>query len=296
MPRPISIVSTLALLTSVTVGLAFARTTQAEPDKGSKDIRKRSEPEHSSTVTSGKLQSPKATATAAQEAKDKNAKQKVFVIQQETAQLGKMTVYAGESALRVKIGATGGNLVAKAPDWKIVFYNNQDLVYYETSFDKFQRQELPSMIAISDYFEGRKLNPQPVNYNGIRALKITAPTPEGSTVGMMMPSYSGVGNDATKSRAKSISIISTEMKPVPEKELQILKSIYRIPRFGGFPLGVFFLHNDNSSGVTLKTYGIKEANMSNSIFNYSLKGYKLEKTAETVMLSGMLESAFSLTP
>lgn len=239
----------------------------------------------------------KASALEAADGKAKPVKQKVYVIEQETAQLGKMTVYAGENALRVKIGATGGNLVAKAPDWKIVFYNNQDLVYYETSFDRFQRQELPSMIAISDYFEGRKLNPQQVNYNGIRALKITAPTPTGSTVGMMMPTYSGVGNDsAHKSQAKAIAIISTEMKPVPEKELQILKAIYRIPRFGGFPLGVYFLHKDNSSGVTLKTVGIKEANMSSSIFNYSVKGYKLQKTAETVMLSGMLESAFSLTP
>lgn len=247
------------------------------------------------TVCSGLIKN--ASAAENTDGKTKVAKQKVYVIQQETAQLGKMTVYAGENALRVKIGATGGNLVAKAPDWKIVFYNNQDLVYYETSFDKFQRQELPSMIAISDYFEGRKITPQQVNYNGIRALKITAPTPAGSTVGMMMPTYSGVGNDTSqKNKAKAIAIISTEMKPVPEKELQILKAIYRIPRFGGFPLGVYFLHKDNSNGLTLKTVSIKEANMSSSIFNYSVKGYKLQKTAETVMLSGMLESAFSLTP
>jgi hypothetical protein len=226
----------------------------------------------------------------------KGLKEKVWVIEQENAQLGKLTVYASQNALRVKVGRTGGNLVARAPDWKVVFYNTEDLVYYEAPYDRFQRQELPALIATTDYFEGRKLNPQPVNYSGVRALRVSAPTPEGSTVGMMMPSYSGVGNESAPSKSKAVVVIATEAIPVPAKSIAILKAIYRVPRFGGFPLGVFFQHKNNSSGVTLKTYSIKEEERSSSLFNYSVKGYKLAKTAETVVLSGMLESAFSLTP
>jgi len=254
----------------------------------------------SARVAEAKAVPPRGAAKGAAKAAEtgpstaKGAKQKVWVMEQETAQLGKMTVYAGQNALLVKVGTTGGNVVCKAPDWKVVVYNTTEKVVFVSSYELFQKQELPSLIATTDYFEGRKIKPQSVNYRGVPALMVTAPTPEG-TVGMMMPSWSGVGNTKAP-KTLEVSVIATEAKQVPPKVLAVVKAIYRIPRFGGLPLGVFFKHSDGTNGVTLKTFKFEEKEVPSSIFNISTKGYAPAKTAETAVLSGMLDSAFSLTP
>lgn len=244
--------------------------------------------------SASKTPAPKATGDQ-EKGSGKSKKEAVWVIEQSNAQLGTMTVYAGQNALRVKVGVTGGNVMAKAPDWKIIAYNTNDRCVFETSYENFQRHEFPSLIATTDYFENRKLKPVQVNYQNWPALRVSAPTPEG-TVGMMMPTWSGVGNNQSRAKATEVFVFATETSPLPPKILSILKAIYRIPRFGGLPLGVVFKYSDGTIGVTLKTTSINKQEVSPSIFSVSTAGYKPTKTAETAILSGLLDSAFMETP
>lgn len=249
-------------------------------------------------TTAPKAAQKKSTVSASRDSKSEtksNEKQTVWVIEQSNAQLGTMTVYAAPNAVKIKVGVTGGNVIAKAPDWKIVGYNTNDRVVFETSYDNFQRQELPSLIATTDYFEGRKLKPVSVYYQNWPALRVSAPTPEG-TVGMMMPTWSGVGNSAGRAKATEVFVFATETSPVSPKIISILKAIYRIPRFGGVPLGVVFKYSDGTIGVTLKTTSIKKDTVSSSIFSVSTKNYKPTKTMENAILSSLMDSAFMETP
>ena len=223
-------------------------------------------------------------------------KEDAWVLEQQNGQIGKMTIYAAQNAVRIRIGNTGGNIVAKAPDWKVTAFNLNDKTVYESSYEKFVKQELPSIIATSDYFEGRKnQKPEPVMYRGWKALQSTAPTPQG-TVGMMMPTYSGVGDERSKTQSKSVTVITSEQSPASPQVMSIVKAIYRLPKFGGFPLGVLFTHGDGSVGVTLKTYSMKKQKIASSFFTSSTKGYERVKTAETALLYGLLDSSFMETP
>lgn len=222
-------------------------------------------------------------------------KQDVWVLEQQNGQIGKMTIYAAQDALRVRVGNTGGGVLAKAPDWKVVAFNINDKTVYETSYDQFIKQELPSLIATSDYFDGRKLKPEPVSYHGWSALQVTAPTPNG-TVGMMMPTYSGVGNDKSASKSQSVTVITSKDSPVDPHAMAIIKAIFRLPKFGGFPLGVYFKHSDGTSGVTLRTYSMAKEKIATSFFTCSTKGFERVKTAETAILYGLFDSSFMETP
>lgn len=222
-------------------------------------------------------------------------KQDVWVLEQQNGQIGKMTIYAAQNALRVSVGNTGGGILAKAPDWKVVAFNINDKTVYETSYDQFIKQELPSLIATSDYFEGRKVKPESISYHGWPALQVSAPTPNG-TVGMMMPTYSGVGNDKSASKSQSVTVIASRESPVDPHAMAIIKAIFRLPKFGGFPLGVFFKHSDGTSGVTLRTYSMTKQKVATSFFTCSTKGFERVKTAETAILYGLFDSSFMETP
>jgi len=222
-------------------------------------------------------------------------KEDVWVLEQQNGQIGKMTVYAGKNAVRIRIGNTGGSIIAKAPDWKVVAFNLNDRTVFETSYDQFVKKELPAIIATSDYFEGHKLKIEKVLYSSWPALQASAPTPNG-TVGMMMPTYSGVGNDRPSSRSTMVTVITSADSPAAPQAMAIVKAIFRLPKFGGFPLGVYFKHNDGSSGVTLKTYSMKKQKIASSFFTYSTKGFEKVKTAETALLYGLFDSTFMETP
>lgn len=223
-------------------------------------------------------------------------KEDVWVLEQQNGQIGKMTIYAGQNAVRIRIGNTGGHIIAKAPDWKVTAFNLNDKTVYESTYDKFVKQELPSLIATSDYFEGRPLKPEKITYFGQKALQVSAPTPRGSTVGMMMPSYSGVGNESPTSKSKTVTVIASEESPVSKQSMSVIRAIYRLPKFGGFPLGVVFKHEDGSSGFTLKTYSMKKQKIATSFFTCSTKGFEHVKTAETALLYGLFDSSFMETP
>jgi hypothetical protein len=224
----------------------------------------------------------------------KEPKETVFILDQENGQIGRLTVFAGQTGVKLRVEGTGGTIVAKAPDWKVVGFNTADRLVHETSYAAFVKDEIQSLVATSDYFAGRKLNPRPAVYAGMPALRVTAPTPEG-TVGMMMPTWSGVGNKS-QSRALSVSVFASQSAAVPDKVLNILKATYRLPKFGGFPLGVSFRHSDGKTACTLRTISIKKEELPASTFTYPPKTYKHAKTIATALLSSFFETTFMETP
>lgn len=219
----------------------------------------------------------------------------VWVLEQQNNQIGKMTVYASQNAMRMRIGNTGGNIIAKAPDWRVVAFNTQDKTVFEVSYDQFIKQELPGLLATTDYFQGRKLKPEPLNFKGWSALKVTAPTPQGN-VGMMMPSYSGVGKDTSKATSQSVTVIASKDSPADAHAMAIIKAIFRLPKFGGFPLFVVFNYTDGSTGVTLRTFSMAKEKVATSFFTCNTKGFERVRTAEAAVLSGLFDSSFMETP
>ncbi len=292
MPTARAINLFLSAVTALGFSLPAAARTNPSKLEQSNTVSAQSSQSNTGAKSSNKLR----TNTEGSQPAQSGPKVDAWVLEQQNGQIGKMTIYAAQNAVRIRIGNTGGNIVAKAPDWKITAFNLNDKTVYESSYEKFVKQELPSIIATSDYFEGLKnRKPEPVMYRGWKALQSTAPTPQG-TVGMMMPTYSGVGDERSKTQSKSVTVITSEQSPASPQVMSIVKAIYRLPKFGGFPLGVLFTHGDGSVGVTLKTYSMKKQKVATSFFNSSTKGYERVKTAETALLYGLLDSSFMETP
>ncbi len=243
----------------------------------------------------GPLTCPAQSKPLQQKQAHETKKESIYAIKYKTAQLGQMTVYAGQTGFKITGVAHDGNIVARAPDWKVMAFNTREKLCYETTLDKFSRQGCPGMIATTDYFEGRKLDPVRVTFGGTKALKLSAPT-NGAAVGMMMPTYSGVARN--RAQAVAVSVWCTAEPPaVPAQVKNLIWAVFKLPKVGGFPLAVSFDYNDGTTGHTMKALSITKVELDpDQLFAYPT-GFKKERTAEAAILSGnLLDSAFMETP
>jgi hypothetical protein len=205
-------------------------------------------------------------------------------LEQRNSHLGAIVVYAGASGVKVTCIQSKGTIVASAPDWRVVAYNTEARSVFESSCDAFLKNPLPGIVAVSDHFKGQK--PTPVMFSGIKALVVKARL-IGASQNMMIPTWSGVEKKYENPNAvRIITFIASQDAPgVAPRALEILRSIYKCPKVGGFPLAINTTYPKGDLGHSLKTYKFEKVKVEPRTFYFhSTKGYSPARTAEVTLL------------
>lgn len=212
-----------------------------------------------------------------------------LLIKQNGPFVGRVTIYINAKAMRVEQGRS--IRVARAPDWKVSWYNNSRKNYYTQPFAKSLKSNRlfgATSTAITE---------------------TTKPWQKGKSeklVGLDTTQWLNVG-DATKGAAKADGISKLKYwtyfdKRIPEKSAQFVSSDLGLPYLGGLPVRYSFdgkksallpMRSRSSTAdepvgeqIYLETKEVKWVSVPDSTFDIP-KGYKMAKDFTEVYLNEM---------
>src|SRR5579871_3691091 len=76
------------------------------------------------------------------------SKQKALVLRQAAAVSGETIVYITASALRIDNPGIHSVVIAQAPDWRVLTYNTDSKIYFETTPEKFEGRFNRALAAV----------------------------------------------------------------------------------------------------------------------------------------------------
>lgn len=209
-----------------------------------------------------------------------------YRLTQQSKFFGMSTVYLTNAAMRVYDLKSGMNIVSKAPDWKVVMFNEKAKTRYETPL----RDARCYMTKTLMVFMGRDFTKFPLNkkgtvqFRGLEAHKFASP--HNFAEQQMKARQSGTVAATT---VRSVDFTAAELKPLPAQEGTLLSKIYGIPDTQMIPLQCVFTYVDNDLKTVLNTVRMERLKVPASTFEVP-KGYKLVKTETEVRLSDKVDN------
>lgn len=204
-------------------------------------------------------------------------------LEQRNSHMGPLEVFVSDSGVKVSCSQTKGCIVSSAPNWKVVAFNTDAKLIYESTFEEFIKNPLPGVVAVSDHFVGKK--PVPVMFGGVKAVEVQANL-KGTSQNMMIPTWSGVEKKYEHpNEVRIITFAATQDALTSPRALDVLRAIYKTPKIGGIPLLVQTTYPKGDIGHSLKTYSLTRAKIDpKTCFSYPTRGYKPARTAEVTIL------------
>jgi hypothetical protein len=204
-------------------------------------------------------------------------------LEQRNSHLGPMEVFVSNSGVKVCCTQTKGFMVSSVPDWKVVAYNTDAKLIFESSFEAFVKNPLPGIVAVADHFQGKK--PVPVMFGGVKAVEVKANL-KGISQNMMIPTWSGVEKKYEHpNQIRLLTFVATQETLTSPRALDVLRSIYKTPKIGGLPLVVSTTYPKGDIGYSLKTYSLEKVKIDpKATYAFPSKGYKPARTAEVTVL------------
>jgi hypothetical protein len=168
-------------------------------------------------------------------------------------------------------GNTGCNLIMKAPEWKVSYFNDRAKVIYQTDAQHFQGR---SSLAFSDVFGARFLGVVPVPGKAaastvaglnVRVLRMTSATPK-APKGPRPPG-------AERIYVRQATYYGTDDLSLPPSVSLVLQRYYKIPSVAGFPVKVSIVNDAGHDKKELNTESCTRSPMPPSTFDIP-SGYK----------------------
>jgi len=204
-------------------------------------------------------------------------------LEQRNSHLGPIEVFISNSGVKVSCKQSKGAVVSSAPDWKVVAYNTDAKLIFDSTYEAFIKNPLPGIVAVSDHFVGKK--PVSVVFSGVKALEVKAEL-KGKSQNMMLHTWSGIEKKYEHpNEVRLITFVATQETLASPKAIDVLRAIYKTPKIGGFPLLVSTRYPKGDIGYSLKTYSLERVKIDpRTCYSYPLKGYTQARTAEVTVL------------
>lgn len=206
---------------------------------------------------------------AAPPAKPSPAKKKIAVWKvNQWNSFGAYTVYATPSAIRID-GATGGTMVAAAPDWTVYFFNKKDKTKNMATFKVWSgRYETPP-------FRITRLRQHPAKtvIGGIAALSYTINI---NKIGDSDDGFSSLYQTKHSTELVKYRRVSIAENPdrIPQPVIDIWRSQTEIPTAGSLPLESYDVFASGRKVYNLKTISQSDITVEADFFEHKLDGYK----------------------
>lgn len=186
---------------------------------------------------------------------------------------GPQMAYASQDGAKVEIEQLGVGYVVKAPDWKIVMYNKNSKVYFETTQEEFRKQKEKQKGAVDDL--GKSMGEKSAPFVKGEVDKIAGLTATQYT------SKTGKGDDPSQTE-----IWFTEEITMPESAVKIVKR----PNGEGLPskgvmLRMIVTTDDGTKSTILDTVSCSRDPIPASTFELP-GGYKKVNSESAVVLGG----------
>lgn len=204
-------------------------------------------------------------------------------LEQRNSHMGPLEVFVSNSGVKVSCTQSKGCIVSSAPDWKVVAFNTDAKLIFESSYEDFIKNPLPGVVAVSDHFVGKK--PVPVMFGNVKAVEVKANL-KGVSQNMMIPTWSGVEKKYEHpNQVRLITFAATQDALTSPRALDVLRAVYKTPKIGGIPLLVQTTYPKGDIGHSLKTYSLDRVKIDpKTCYSYPTRGYKPARTAEVTLL------------
>jgi len=203
------------------------------------------------------------------------AKQKVFVLDQQNYETGRMMVYISPTAVKVEHLELKYTFLATAPQWKLIIFNKSQKVYAEDDLLHWVKHGVrPNAASMQD------LTDAPLEPSGDK-----------SELGLPGKEYSIIVSKSAPAGERTLFtqlqegkyFVATKMG-VPEEEVRFLSRLYSLPCKHGVPVACQITYKTQNTVFVLKTRSVTSQTVDDSFFT-APSGFAKVKNESAVALT-----------
>lgn len=179
--------------------------------------------------------------------------------------LTKIEAFIKPDALRIEFTTPKFAVIARAPDWKTVWFSETAKAYSEKSLDQFCRDGIAPEFPIDE----------------LRALKKTTKTSESTFegVGTISATYPAnfvremnmfsVMTEEKHAKIRKVVFRATRTGSIPTSAgvVKFFRGLYRTPELGQIPLDLWYANHTGGESNVFYTTAIKQVSVPSSFFN-----------------------------
>jgi hypothetical protein len=210
-----------------------------------------------------------------------NSDETVYVIKRHETYLGMETGYFGTTGIKIVFPEYKIEMVAKAPSWKVLEYNEVNHAAFEVPWDSWVKHGFRKAGSLDFMLQG--VTKKSFD-KGLKLNVITVRHTVNEPTGPQVQGYYRSGNKDADIRFKELTY--TNDVPLSPKSRDFIHGFVRAPAAAALPLSYSWYDETGRRLPVFTTDSIERTMMNPSIFDYQ-KSFKVTTKEDDVMMGGV---------
>jgi hypothetical protein len=220
------------------------------------------------------------SAAIAAPAKREPAGEKGWVLKQVSISIGQQIVYVTPHAVKAVNAGQGVTTIARAPDWKVIVYNDEKQCYFESQLSQWKGPPIQSVMLFLG-LDASRFVLRKIGQGTVAGQQAICYKPEIQTV-MKPGTNKKIWQDDQINASRCVGYWTADAIKVPGPAANIISRTYAVTENGHLPLRLIYRH-DRRDRIGLDTTSVKATTIEASAFDLP-GGYKRVLTNAAVLM------------